>query len=152
MLPQCQELFLRIHLEAPDLDLRTHPVKFAQDHGHQIVDRRGHESDRDAAGLAAGCRPPEIRGLFRMHDHHARPLEKCPPFCRHFDAPARAVKQFQPKLPFQRPDLLAERRLGQPQPPGRAPEMQLLGHGDEVAQMPQFHADRYVLSIGLVPR
>ena len=39
---------------------------------------------------------------------------------------------------FQPPDLLGERRLGEPKPPRRAAEVQFLGHRDEVAQMSQF--------------
>jgi hypothetical protein len=43
------------------------------------------------------------------------------------------------RQPSSRGDLLAQRRLGDVQPRGRAPEVQLLGDGHEVAQLTQLH-------------
>ena len=54
-------------------------------------------------------------------------------------AAAGALEQPHPELGLQRGDLLAERRLGDVQPGGGAPEVQLLGDGDEIAKLAQFH-------------
>ena len=43
------------------------------------------------------------------------------------------------ELVFEHSQLAAERRLGDVQAGRGAAEMQLLGHGDEVAEMAQFH-------------
>jgi hypothetical protein len=37
-------------------------------------------------------------------------------------------------------DLLADRRLGDPQPLRRAREVRLLGHGDEIGELTELHA------------
>jgi hypothetical protein len=64
---------------------------------------------------------------------------------RELHAPARALEQRHAEGALELPDLLAQPGLGDVQPLGRAPEVQLLGHGDEVAQVTQLdavHADR----------
>ena len=52
---------------------------------------------------------------------------------------AIAHEQLHPDTGLERLDLLRERRRGDVQTRRRPPEVQLLGHGDEVAQLPQFH-------------
>src|SRR5690349_4117451 len=51
----------------------------------------------------------------------------------------RTVQEHHAELGLELADLLAHRRLGDVQPLCRAAEMQLLGDGDEVAEMSQFH-------------
>ncbi len=51
----------------------------------------------------------------------------------------RAHEQLHPQLGLQRADLLAQRRLGDVQAKRGAREVQLLGDGDEIAQVAQFH-------------
>ena len=59
-----------------------------------------------------------------------------------------AIQQTQFEFVFQRLDLGAQRRLGQAQPLGGAPEIQLLSHRYKVAQMSQFHRiDIFHLSV-----
>jgi len=48
-------------------------------------------------------------------------------------------EQVGPQFPFQRDDLLGQSRSGDVHPLGGAPEVQLLGDRDEIAQLPQFH-------------
>nr|WP_228782432.1 hypothetical protein [Nocardia abscessus] len=55
------------------------------------------------------------------------------------DRAAATVEQWQAEFALQLTDLRAEPRLGQVQPGRRAGEVRLLGHGDEVAKLPQFH-------------
>ena len=50
-----------------------------------------------------------------------------------------AAEQLHLKFGFERPDLLAQRRLLDAEPSRRAGDMALLGDRDEVAKMTQFH-------------
>ena len=50
-----------------------------------------------------------------------------------------AFQQTHFKFVFQRFDLPAQRRLGQVQALGGAPEIQLLGHRHKITQVSQFH-------------
>ncbi|OMC35157.1 hypothetical protein A5742_12730 [Mycolicibacterium fortuitum] len=50
-----------------------------------------------------------------------------------------AIEQLHLEIAFQRLDLLGQRRTGDTQPLCRAAEVQFLGDGDEVAQLPQLH-------------
>jgi hypothetical protein len=52
----------------------------------------------------------------------------------------RAVQEHHAELGLELADLLAHCRLGDVEPLRRAPEVKLLGDGDEVAEMSQFHA------------
>jgi hypothetical protein len=55
------------------------------------------------------------------------------------DGPAVAVEKRHAKVPFERLDLLGQRRPSDQQP-GRGPaEVQLLGDGDEVSELAQLH-------------
>src|SRR5215212_7304548 len=51
-----------------------------------------------------------------------------------------AVEQVYLKVPFQRLDLLRQRRARDVQPVSGAAEIQLLGDGKEIAQLTQLHA------------
>src|SRR6202011_3983046 len=59
---------------------------------------------------------------------------------RQFDVSAVADEELGPKLTFETLDLLRERRSSQVKPLRGPTEMQLLGNGDEVGQLPEFHA------------
>ena len=61
--------------------------------------------------------------------------------------PARlAPEQLHVELGFERADLLAERRLLDAEPLGRAGDVTLLGDGDEIAEVAQFHSHTYNVS------
>ena len=53
--------------------------------------------------------------------------------------PGGPLEQSHAHVPFELPDMLAHRGLGDAQPARRPPEVQLLGDGDERAQVAQFH-------------
>ena len=53
---------------------------------------------------------------------------------------AIADKELGPELTFEIADLLRERRSSKMKPLCGPTEMQLLGNGDEVPQLPEFHA------------
>src|ERR1700730_16357647 len=59
---------------------------------------------------------------------------------RQFDVSAVANEELGPKLTFEVADLLRERRSSKVKPLCGATEMQLLGNGDEVGQLPELHA------------
>ena len=59
---------------------------------------------------------------------------------RQFDVSAVADEELGPKLTFEIADLLRERRSSKVKPLCGPTEMQFLGNGDEVGQLPEFHA------------
>jgi len=59
---------------------------------------------------------------------------------RDLDAPLRAMEEREPQLLLELANLLAERRLRDAEPAGGASEVQLLRHGEEVAQVAELHA------------
>jgi hypothetical protein len=68
-------------------------------------------------------------------EHASRLLEKDRTGGRQCHAAAIAVEQPDPHLSLQSADLTAQRRLDDVHACGGAPEVQLFGHGDEVAEM-----------------
>ena len=66
--------------------------------------------------------------------------QKKPASLRQCHCPAGAIEQPRTQFVLQRADLLAQWRLGDAKALGCATEMQVLGQGDEVAEMAQFHA------------
>ncbi len=66
-------------------------------------------------------------------------IEKNAPRLGQRDPAAAAFEQAHAQQVLQRTDLLAERRLRHAEILCRAPEMQLVGDGDEIAQMAKFH-------------
>src|SRR5438067_6491981 len=57
--------------------------------------------------------------------------------------PVAAIEKIGPDLVLELPDLPAEGGLGDAQPPCCAPEVELLGHRDEVPQMSELHGVSY---------
>lgn len=78
--------------------------------------------------------------LVYLGQHLAGLVEEQPAGVGEFDAAVGALEQARTDFLLQRLDLLAQRRLGDPQALGGAAEVQLLGDGDEIAQVPEFHA------------
>ena len=80
-----------------------------------------------------------IRSLVDLRQHQAGFHEEQAPSLAQLDPTIGALEQPRADLLFQRLDLLAQGRLGDPQNLGGPAEMQLFSHGDEVAQVAQFH-------------
>ncbi len=59
---------------------------------------------------------------------------------RQFNMSTVANEELGPKLTFEILNLLRERRSSKVEPLCSPTEMQLLGNGDEVGQLPKFHA------------
>ncbi|MCY1435085.1 hypothetical protein D9M71_511650 [compost metagenome] len=100
---------------------------------------RGSETDFHLAQLAQLRTPGYIRGLLHLRQYLARFLEEQSPGLAQFDTTIGTVEQPGPQLLLQSLDLLTQGRLGNTQLLGGAAKVQLFGHGDEVAQMTQFH-------------
>jgi hypothetical protein len=82
---------------------------------------------RDADGAVGLCeRAP------RLDEKQASGIGK-------LDMPAGSVQEPNSELFFQTADLLAQRRLRDAKPLCRAPEVQRLPDGDEVAEVSEFH-------------
>jgi hypothetical protein len=88
-------------------------------------------SEGGAAGAAVG-------GVDRVEGRPALAQQHRPGGSQR-DGAAGAFQQRHPEPPFELPDRARQRRLGDPEPLRRPPEVQLLGDGDEVAQLPRLH-------------
>ncbi|MCY1404835.1 hypothetical protein D9M71_200570 [compost metagenome] len=81
----------------------------------------------------------DLHGLVHLGQHLAGLIEEAPASFGQLDPTVGAFQQARTDFLFQRLDLLAQWGLGNTQLLGGAAEMQLFGHGDEVAQVSQFH-------------
>ncbi|MNR11273.1 hypothetical protein D3C85_1275660 [compost metagenome] len=71
----------------------------------------------------------------QLLQHSAGVGQKLLAFAGEADTTAAALEQTKPQLAFQRRDLPGQCRLGQVQTLRGAAEMQVLGHGNEIAQL-----------------
>ncbi|MNH21437.1 hypothetical protein D3C79_812460 [compost metagenome] len=81
----------------------------------------------------------DIGSLVDLRQHQPCLFEEQAPGLAELDPTIGTLEQACPQLLFQGLDLLAQRRLGDPQVLRRPAKMQLFGDGDEVAQVTQFH-------------
>ena len=94
---------------------------------------------RSTPAWPASIAPGGGDGDLELGEHRAGVAQEGRAGRRQLDSPARAGEQRAAQLLLQRADLLAERRLGDVQARGGAAEVQLLGDGDEVTQLAEFH-------------
>ncbi|MNT87679.1 hypothetical protein D3C72_2281270 [compost metagenome] len=85
----------------------------------------------------------QLHGLVHLHQYLSGLVEEAPAGFSQFHPAVGAFQQACADFFFQGLDLLAQRRLGDAQLLGGSTEVQFLGHGDEVAQMSQFHGAAY---------
>src|SRR5215831_4145720 len=78
--------------------------------------------------------------LLGMCDHGSRFGEKHSTGIRQFDATRGPVEEVDLQFGLETPNLLAQGRLRDMEPRGRSSEVELLGHGEEIAQVTQLHA------------
>ncbi len=102
--------------------------------------RRRSEANLQLADFTQLRTPGNISGLVDLCQHQPCFVEKQPPGFAQLDTPVGAFEKTRAQFLLQRLNLLAERRLRNPQRLGCAAKMQLLGNRDEVTQMTQFHA------------
>ncbi|MNG11410.1 hypothetical protein D3C84_949530 [compost metagenome] len=104
-----------------------------------IERRRRGEADFHLAQLTQLRTPGNVGGLVDLSQDQARFFEKQPPRFTELDPTIGTFEQTCAQFLFKGLDLLAQRRLGDPQILRSPAKMQLLGDGNEVAQVTQFH-------------
>src|SRR4029079_3689838 len=113
-------------------------------------DRVRRVADAQPAELALAGAACRLAGDLGLADHAPRLLEQDGTRGSEGDAAMRAVQQQHAELGLELADLLAHCRLSDVQPLRRAPGVQLLGDGDEVSEMSQFHVSTVPLMRPLV--
>ena len=89
------------------------------------------------AGLATAGGESRFDGDVDRAQRGARCLQEGLPGLRQRDAPGRAIEQLHPQLELQLRDRRAQRLLRRVEALGRPGEVELLGHRDEIPQVPQ---------------
>ena len=97
------------------------------------------EAHGDAALFATGGAAGGGERVVDVGEDRPRILEQGAPGVGQLHPARFAPQQLHPQLGFQSADLLAERRLLHPQAFSGACDVAFLGHGDEVAEVPEFH-------------
>ena len=126
----------------------------------QLAGRAG-LGDEDQAGVAGrgegGAAGATLGGVDRVEGGSALPQQHRPGLGQR-DGAAGAFQQRRPEPPFELADRPRQRGLRDPEPLRGPPEVQLLGDGDEVPQLPRLHAatvrrhqDRYPSGIAAHP-
>ena len=105
----------------------------------QAVRRRADAADRQPADQALLDPLRLVPGLVDGGEDLAGPVEVRRPGIGQVDPPGGTAQQRHPQLGLELTDLLGQRRLGHVQPLGGPAEVPLLGDGDEVAQVTEFH-------------
>jgi hypothetical protein len=101
--------------------------------------QRRREADAQLPHLAARDALQLLRQRLRGREQRARTGQQRVAGIGERHRTPRALEQPHAQLRLQRADLLAQRRLGDVQALGGAREVQLLGDGDEIAQVTQLH-------------
>ena len=101
---------------------------------HRRPQRRHPVRELAADGLRGGDR------LVEVTEQPPSPVQQRAAGDGQLDPVGRAAQQLAAEQTLQGADLAAQRRLGHVQPRRRAAEVELLGHGDERAQMPDLDA------------
>lgn len=101
----------------------------------------GWREDADAQGADEAVLDiaDALLGAFDSHEDFARFVQKNAAGRGELDGAGGTFEQLQAEFVLEGFDLNAERGLGKMQALGSAPEVQFLRHGDEIAQMSQFH-------------
>jgi hypothetical protein len=124
----------RIQLEQRQPDARQVRAKKAEDvRKNPRVRRRFDEADAQAAGLTVRCTLSGALRALRLRQREPSLGQEGAPRRRELDTTRDALEQPRADLPLEVTDLSAEWRLRDAEPQGRASEVELFGHGDEVA-------------------
>jgi hypothetical protein len=122
-----------------DVDVGEARAPDAQ-HARQDVEvGRGDEPDREPPDFAASRALRHALRTLRLRQDLAGVSEERTARGRQLDAALRPVEEHDSELLLELADLLAQRRLRDPHPRGRAAEVQLLRDGDEVAEVAELH-------------
>ena len=125
------------------LSFRAAPNELAQQPVQPVAEALAGTEPHDLRVVLAECRDGRGRGVGRgehgtsMRQEGRAGLGEC-------DTAGRPVEQGDTQLALEPPHLLAHRGLDDVQPFGRAAEVQLLGDGQEVPQLTQFHGSPFI--------
>ena len=123
-----------------DLDVRGGGAEALHDPGDDRQQRRADEVDPQPAGLPGVDPPRGLNGAVELCQQLPGVAQERLARRGQLHPPSGAGQQLAAELVLELADLLAQRRLGDVQPGGRAAEVQLLGDGHEVAQLAQLDA------------
>jgi hypothetical protein len=112
----------RVLLQA-ELDVREARAEFVQDGRQHLIARRADEADRQPSDLARGRAAEKLLEVVGVSEQRATLLEQQPAGVGELDSAAVAPEELDAQL------------LRDVQALGRPSEVQLLGDGDEVAQV-----------------
>ena len=131
------ELLRHTDLDLVDLQVGVLLLDLVQDQRHRVVagvDDPHPQTGRRLGGPLCGRRRP-----FDMGENLPRVDQESGTGRAQLHVVGRALQKDHPELSLQALQPLAQRRLDDVLTGRRTPEMQLLGEGDEVAQLPKLH-------------
>ena len=130
----------RVIARQADFDAGKLVAKDALHLGQQTDFGPGHEAKRECRSRRLSCAQRCFLGGFRLNQRHSCMVEKGFPGRRQLDTVSAAMHQLNADFLFEIADLPAERWLGRVQLLlGGNGQTAGIGHGDEVAQMPELH-------------
>src|SRR5204862_6220066 len=109
------------------------------------------ESEHDRSLDPGGDASRAALGHFEPGHRGPRVFQECDACRRELDAARQPLEEQDAELALEGLQLLAERRLLDSEPPGRAREAALLGDGDEIAKMAELHWTSHIQWISLRP-
>ena len=136
---QCLPLRDRPQVLQSELDVREAPPEHSNHVGERPVGRGDQVADDEFAELATLGALCGADGALGLGECLPRLRQKCLAGRREFDPPLCPTKQAGAEFSLKMPYPLAQRRLRDVKPRGRAAEMQLLGHGEKGAEVSQLH-------------
>ena len=127
-------------LDQLQLHVRIGQSVVADRAGHERMERGGRgEADADDAGFALRGTARAAQRVVGQSQDRARIRQQALACLGQCHAMGQPVEQSRTDFRLELPDLLAERRLADPEPDRGAREMQLLGDSQEIAEVAQLH-------------
>ena len=133
-------LGVRVHLEERDPDVRQMHAEEAKDFGQNARVGGGvDEADAQPPDLSPCCTFGGPLGTRRLGECEASFGEKRASRGSELYSASDALEQRRADLALEVADLTGERRLRDVEPRGRSAEVELVGDGDEVPEVTEFH-------------
>lgn len=138
-IPQGLELLRLGTVKILEVHLRVGLAEGANNRSQIIQMDTAWKPERQAARKSPGGSPGLVRGLVCLCQNRTRPPIKSFPRSGELDATVPALKERHLELGFEVLHLAAQGGLSNPQPGGGMRKVELLRHGNKVAQVSQFH-------------
>ena len=136
---QGEGLLIRRKLMQGEMNLAMPFAKNTHHIGEGAIERGGDDADGEMAELSTPSHASQAHGFVGIGEGRAGAIEEHDAGFSEGDFSACPVEELYAQFAFELLNLLAERGLGDGKTLGGATEMQRLGDGGEIAQMPQFH-------------